>query len=217
MDLVRTTYAEVATYVENRGLPGNEEYLGSDRRPRRDRKSREREYNPIKPDDKRGENPPGSHSNNQGPPRKSKKRKSAEWTQKCLDPRCEKTHCVMDCEDITDEDKRRLLKENFDARKKLKAASIQHSPWGDGKWKAMIDDTLDVIALGDYGADVSALLLKVTKIILEAGTAVKLAQFDEPIQLFPAVDLKPGSITASARASFNVTVCHPLGCFACVR
>ena len=48
---------------------------------------------------------------------------------------------MMDCEDTTEDEKRRLLKDHFDARKRPKAASIKRSLLGDGRWKAVIDDT----------------------------------------------------------------------------
>ena len=40
---------------------------------------------------------------------------------------------------------------------------------------------------------------------------MELVKFDQPIHLSPAVDLRPGSITASVKASLNVTVGLPCG------
>lgn len=62
----------------------------------------------------------------------SKRRKSIEWTQKCVNLGCEKTHRVMDCRDTTEEDKRRLLKDHFDGRNNPKAASIKRGALSDG-------------------------------------------------------------------------------------
>ena len=190
MDQVKATYTEVANYVEDRCQPGNKECLGSDR-PQGGTTNVGRHINSMRPEDKGGEDPLGSRNNNQGPSRKSRKRKSAELTQKWPNPRCEKTHRVMECEDATDDDNQRLIKDHFNARKKPKAASIRRSPLGDGRWKAVIEDRVEAIAPGHYGADESALPLKVTKVPSAAEKAVELEKFDEPIHLSPTVDLRP--------------------------
>lgn len=64
MDRVKTTYTEVAAYLEDLSPSSNKEYLGSDRRPKRDCKSKDRAYKLITPEDKRREKPLGSRSNN---------------------------------------------------------------------------------------------------------------------------------------------------------
>lgn len=95
-------------------------------------------------------------------PPPSKKEKN-EWTEKCLNPACGGIHRLKDCNKTSEALKKELFKK---LRNKNKMARLIHSDLPEiqgspdaeeGRFKDLIEDRVHTIALGDYGADFSAL------------------------------------------------------------
>lgn len=90
---------------------------------------------------------------------KRKKRRSADWNKKCLNPKCDKIHRVVDCDITPDEEKKSLLDAHYDAIKKAKSAkkvkkygadNVVKVPDADeGRYRIFFDDCVPSIALGD--------------------------------------------------------------------
>lgn len=118
-------------------------------------------------------------------------------------------HPINECKETSEEEKEKLLKEFYETRKKLKAIASKLSSQGDGRWRTLINGTVNVIALGDYGADESALPRNIIKFLERDGKDVKIEQFEKPISLSPAVKLDHNTVTASANGWFNIRVCLP--------
>lgn len=57
----------------------------------------------------------------------------------------------------SEEDKKHLLKEYYENIKKAKVSVIKRSQLRGGRWKALLNDSIDCLELGDYGADGSDL------------------------------------------------------------
>lgn len=198
---VTSTYVEMAPYIEDKKpFTKKDKSPGNGKKPSSDTDGDKQQGGAS------SKGKPYSSSKNEPTDKKAKKRKSSEWTDKCLNPKCNKIHRVVDCDITSDKDKKKLLSEYYDSKKKPKAAAIGRGPVGDGRWKVILNNEWEAIALGDYGADTSAIP---KKIMNNVGVAVEL--FENPINLQTAIHLTNDTFTASGKVKLDITVCLPCG------
>lgn len=88
-----------------------------------------------------------------------------EWVHLCLNKKCKKKHRIRDCEITPEDEKRRLLAEfRANNRKNFKRVELKSdlkpsktAEHAEGRYRVILNDTVETIALGDYGADVNAI------------------------------------------------------------
>ena len=140
---------------------------------------------------------------------KGKSGKTKPWSDPCLNPKCNKLHPVKDCEDTSEEEKKALLKHHYD-EKKRKLSRLSCPTQKDGRWSSMIEGLVPCSALGDIGADESAIPRCILNNLSHEGIQVRVEQLAQPIRLSAAVQLPDQvSFSASARLKLSITLSLP--------
>ncbi len=145
--------------------------------------------------------------------------------EKCLNPDCDKIHLAKDCEDTSDADKNRFHKEHFEKKKEVKshAKSVKERkdepPKGDalpnaedGRYRVLLEDKVDSVALGDPGSDYSAVSSALFEKVLSAAPGAGTKTFNQPMHLEAAVngtEDNPIKFTASKSATLSITIALP--------
>ena len=161
--------------------------------------------------------------------RKRKKSDSEEWTEKCLNPNCEKIHMLRDCENTTPEEKKILFKKRWEQKKKNKKENepkvqkaksvknnsisdiVMHDPQhrDDGRYNILIEDVVQDVILGDYGSDLNAMPNSTFKKVLSAVDDINVEKFDVPVKLDGAFKTDKDTFTASKLATLTITMLLP--------
>lgn len=111
-------------------------------------------------------------------------------------------------------EKKRLLEKYYQGKKKAKvgrSADVRQSSLVDGRCEVLLNYNVDAMALGDYGADDLDLPRSLVEHLQRSGKQIPTLQFDEPIELSPAVKQDSPLITAPSKWLFNTTVCLTWG------
>ena len=160
----------------------------------------------LKPHNKIDSNPSNSGKE------KKNRGKNATWTDLCLNPKCDKIHAVKDCHDISKEDRKMLLRQHYDKKKKS-LSRLVGSLSRDGRWSSIIENKVDAIALGDIGADYSAIPRSLVNSLSQAGIVLTVFKhLNRPLHLDAAIQL-PGDVqfTASPIVKLCITISLPFG------
>jgi len=136
--------------------------------------------------------------------------KGTEWTTPCLNEDCGEIHPLKDCSNTTAEKKDELFKKLRSDRKKLSALGT--SKITDGRWKVTIEDRIEGVALGDIGADVSAISYSTIRNLEQKGIDVSKTTLRSPVQLSVAVKI-PGNaaVTAHSKVLLSIKLNLPCG------
>ncbi len=156
---------------------------------------------------------------------RKRKRDPTVWTEKCLNPKCDKIHMLRDCPDTSPELKKEILKKRWEDKKnkaeetkKLRTAkSVKVSDndkpstvdMDDGRFSIIINDKVRDVALGDYGSDFNAMLISTFDRVLQASPGVVADVFSCPVQLVGAFKTEKETFTASKSVSLNITLILP--------
>ena len=161
--------------------------------------------------------------------RKRKKIGGGEWTEKCLNPNCDKIHMLRDCQDTTPEEKKRLFKQRWEQKKKnknegnnklQKAKTFRKSCLSedetdnasngdDGRYKVLIEDVVHDVALGDYGSDLNAMPYTTLEKVMAAVKSVNIEKLDEPVEVVGAFKTDKEKFTSSKLATLAITLLLP--------
>lgn len=157
----------------------------------------------------RDETPGNSKAHEEKPGGKRKKPPPQEWTKKCLNPKCDKMHRIRDCDISSEEEKKAHLKEYYDTVKKNKKARLSRfgPSSSGGRWKATLENNVACIALGDSGADESALPRAV---LYENGLLSKIEPLKDKLLIETASSDQP-KLTCVGYAHLNLTINLPCG------
>ena len=148
--------------------------------------------------------------------RKNKKGRKV-WTDKCLNPECDKRHPLKDCK-ITDKKRKREL---FDEHYKLKEgnnpkelkvlpSTVSNQPNADeGRFQVSIEDSVLDIILGDSGSDFNAIAASTLKKVKEAKPSLVVEPLESPIVLVGAFKTNEDSFSASAKVNLTITIFLP--------
>ncbi len=156
---------------------------------------------------------------------RKRKRDNSEWTEKCLNPKCDKVHMLRDCPDTSTELKKELLKKRWEEKKKkaeetkkqrtaksmkqsTTAETSNHST-DDGRFNIIINNVVQDVALGDYGSDFNAMPQSTFTKILKATPKVISKQFSPPMELMGAFKTDKETFSTSKSAVLNITLILP--------
>ena len=106
-----------------------------------------------------------------------------------------------------------LLRQHYDKKKKKKLSRLVGSLSRDGRWSCVIENKFDAIALGDIGADYSAVPRSLINNLSQSGIVTTVSKhLNEPLHLDAAIQL-PGDVqfTASAFVKLCITISLPCG------
>ena len=106
-----------------------------------------------------------------------------------------------------------LLRQHYDKKKKKKLSRLVGSLSRDGRWSCVIENKVDAIALGEIGADYSAVPRSFINSLSQAGIVTTVSKhLNEPLHLDAAIQL-PGDVqfTASAFVKLCITISLPCG------
>ena len=159
---------------------------------------------------------------NGGKKSKKRKRDDTEWTDKCLNSKCDKSHMLCDCPDTSPELKKKLLRKRWEEEKKrteenkkqktakaLKGTTSedQTSPHtDDGRFKIVINDVVYDVALSDYGSDFNEMSNFTFTKVLQATLNVTLEPFTSPIELVGAFKTDKETFSASKSVVLNINL-----------
>lgn len=155
-----------------------------------------------------------------GSTEKHRKKRKGVWTQKCLNPKCDKIERIMDCAITPEDEKKRLLAEHYEKVKKSKSAKkvkevVADNSEGEpdaeeGRYRVLFDDVVETQALGDYGSDFSAMSSKTFEIIQNNVSDVSFETFSEPMKLKGAFETDETiSYSASRSTKLPITIILP--------
>lgn len=155
---------------------------------------------------------------------KSQKRKrdKKEWTEKCLNPACDKIHMLRDCPDTSEELKKKLLKQRWEDKQNSKETKKQKTSAkslkgpeeaeamdivaDDGRFDIVINDKVRDVALGDYGSDFNAMPLSTFERVASGDASVVPEKFPCPVELIAAFKTETETFTSSMSALLNITL-----------
>ena len=182
----------------------------------------------LKPVQKSNMTTPKIHSENNHDVKgvkKSRKRKrdNTEWTEKCLNPSCDKIHMLRDCPDTSPELKKEILRKRWEDKKKKseenkkqrKAKSMKgldnmkSSSTDDGRFGIIFNNLVSDVALGDYGSDFNAISQSTFANILKAIPTIVAEPFIEPVVLECAFKTEREAFSASKSIVLNVILVLP--------
>jgi hypothetical protein len=125
----------------------------------------------------------------------------------------------------SEEDKEKLLSDyrsrkdrEPEKRSKLAAASSEHSQEGTadpakGRYKVRLAECVEVVALGDYGADYSAISKDILQQLTTAGYNVGMYRLPKPIKLAACVkSTRAGDIETTAYRMVRMNIVISLQC-----
>ena len=148
-------------------------------------------------------------------------RKASGWDKPCRNPDCGGIHRVMECSNTPDSRRKELLGE-YHAREKekslrFKTVSSETKPdesvdATEGIYRVIVEDTVSFVALGDYGADESALSAKQFQKVLSAVPNLKSDILPEPLSLSSAIRGSSENriaFTASQTVDLSITIVLP--------
>jgi hypothetical protein len=184
-------------------------------KPARPDKKRDRKHEPHRDRFKKGDKDPG------------KDKQLRAWTLKCLNERCKGSHRIRECPMTSEEDKEKLLAdyrskrdtEPEKKRPKLAAVRACRSQVGTadatkGRYKVRLAEGVEVVALGDYGADYSALPKDILQRLTKAGYNVVIYRLPKPIKLTACIKSTAAGdieITADSMVRVNIVISLPCG------
>ena len=186
-------------------------------------------YSAGKNDSEQGEVKHTARGKSKTKSRKRKKNESDQWTEKCLNPNCDKIHMLRDCEDTIPEEKQILFKKRWEQKKKnkkenngkLKKAKSAKKPHrdkiemcdapknNDGRYNIITEDIVHDVALGDYGSDLNAMPETTFKKVVSAAANVPVEFFDEPVEVVGAFKISKEKFTSSKLATLTITLVLP--------
>ena len=158
--------------------------------------------------------------------KKSRKRKrsASDWTEKCLNPKCDKIHMLRDCAYTSPELKKELPKKRWEEKKKqgeeakkqrtaksVKVPSdieMDHSA-DNGRFIIFINDMVRDVALGDYGSDFNAIPHSTLSNILKATPNIVSETLKQPLELIGAFKTDKEKFSASKSVILNLTIILP--------
>ena len=137
-------------------------------------------------------------SSRRGPSRDGE---SKQWTEGCLNPKCDWTHRLKYCTNTSPEEKKHMFKDFYDIKKNNKApkainayTDIDKPTNGDeGCYQTIIEYSVPAIALGDTGADFSAMSAETAVQRSTADTTIDIKTFNSPMVLESAFKSIPVS------------------------
>lgn len=157
-----------------------------------------------------------TYGNNEGKKRKATEL-DKEWKFDCLNPQCKEKHKIRDCPITPVEEQKRLLAEFRSSRhkkKRVKAVlqgmpqkAIRSADQDEGRYKVILNDDLDAIALGDYGADVNLITKVEFDTIISKDRNVVTTTCEEPFVFESAFK---NSKTAATKCTCSSTVTIPV-------
>lgn len=118
-----------------------------------------------------------------------KEKKPKLWSEKFLNPKCNKKYFVKDCEDTPDDLKKKLLDEFYEERKPKRAAkSVKSSilpegvpnPTDKGTYQLVIEDKVNSTALGDCCADVNVMSSEIVDKVYKLDRKIAIQTMDTP-------------------------------------
>ena len=154
---------------------------------------------------------------------RKRNRDGKEWTEKCLNPKCDGFHKLRDCPNSSAELKKELLKKRWeekrksysDSKKRRTAKSVRshctrnRENMDDGRFAIIFNDLVQDIALGDYGSDFNAMPHSTFKKILKVSLNVCPEHLSSPIELVGAFKTDKEKFSASKSAPLNITLILP--------
>lgn len=182
---------------------------------------------------KAGNNPAGNKNGND----KGKKRKHADhvdkenprnndgnkdWDKPCLNPDCDEIHRISDCKKTSKKRRIELLDEYFrkirsqksakSVSKKKQTSTERFADAENGRYDIIIEGKVSSVALGDYGADFSAIPLSLVERVCLPEPKVNLKPMKKKMHLSTAIKSKPDAnieFTASSTVELGVTINLP--------
>lgn len=170
-----------------------------------------------------------TENNSNSKSKNSRKRKAnsvdGEWTEKCLNPKCDKIHMLRDCTMTSPEEKKDLFRKKWEAskskreeNKKVKTAksvkessehyndqvTLKTSDTNDGRFSMLIEDKVLDVALGDYGSDFNAMPQSTLTRAMKSVPNIAVSRFSNPVELVGA--FKTDAVTFSASKSVVLTI-----------
>jgi len=140
------------------------------------------------------------------------------WTKDCLNPKCNEKHRLKDCKNTPADQKKALFDKFYEEAKKNKAAKALSSYTDasnlpdaeEGRYRIFIEDNVVAVALGDYGADFSAISQDMAAKVLSSDPKVEFKKFDKPMELECAFKTDSSvKFTASRSVALAITIVLP--------
>jgi len=140
------------------------------------------------------------------------------WTKDCLNPKCNEKHPLKHCQNTSPDEKKILYDKFYENRKKNKASKVVSSYTDgsdlpdaeEGRYRIFIEDNVVAVALGDYGADFSAISEDIAAKVQSSDTKVAFKKFDKPMQLECAFKTESRvKFTASRSVVLSITIVLP--------
>ena len=138
---------------------------------------------------------------------------------KCLNPDCGEYHLVKHCKKTSPQRRKELLNEFFKEKEKPKsikaiveATRSRVTDGHDGRYRVLIADVQEVIALGDYGADANALSTRMLSDVMEKDSSIRPLSLSAPLELKMALKQDSCSQTqfsASHEVILDITIYLP--------
>lgn len=123
-----------------------------------------------------------------------------------------------DCLITSPDGKKRLIKEWFEQKKKIKAAKSSSSYTDvsdfpnaeDGRYRIYIEDEIIAVALDDTGADLSAILEDIAAKLESSDAKVVFKKFKTPMELVGAFKTEGNvKLTATSSVALSITIILP--------
>eukprot|EP00171_Calliarthron_tuberculosum_P001202 IDg1202t1 len=143
--------------------------------------------------------------------------KKKEWSDPCLNSNFDKVHRLKDCTDTSPEMKKNVFDEHYQKLKSAKAVKANTSDSlhalpdaEEGRYLVSIEEKVHAIALGDYGADFSALDAATFKAVTEAEPSLPYEKLDNPLELKEAFNTdESANFTASKSVKLSIPLTLP--------
>lgn len=152
---------------------------------------------------------PGRSADHSGGRNRGRK-KAKQWTTPCLNPECTEVHPLKECKNTSEEQKDDLFRKLRADRKSL---SVVRDPYlSEGRWEVLLHDKVLAIALGDIGADYSAVPRRLVQKLVKFGSEIPESVLDSPLKLSVAVRLpKNDPIIATSKVFLSIRLKLPCG------
>lgn len=139
------------------------------------------------------------------------------WSTPCLNPKCTGIHKIRDCPTSSDDLKKTLLEE-YHAAKRSAAKSVlgeqidKVADADEGRIQVILENKIDVIALGDYGSCFTAMPLSLAKKVCHNVPAVALEETTSPVRFSLAIkntDVMQEELVATSTLKLDIMIILP--------
>ena len=203
---------ESAKYLGKRGRPEDDQKTQGEKTGKRNLNNGNKKTRLITDDSSRNQHGPGRGSSRNNGGEKARTSSDKEWTTPCLNTKCDLIHPLRECKNTTDAEKDELFKKRRAGKHWKKVSALRGIKLTEGRWKATVEDKITSVALGDIGADWSAVPQRMIDDLQACGVYISTTALEKPIELEVAVKMPQNiSIKAVSKARLNIKLMLPCG------